>query len=112
MLKFPLKKEIILVTDTIKLKCKIDFAGSDTLVCRDVYELIFNSDNTYELTYLSDKFIIDRIKTLGYSNIVDSVIDNDENKKIKNIKKIPKKNKQKPSAKIINLWENASNDEQ
>lgn len=106
MLKFPLKKEIILVTDTIKLKCKIDFAGSDTLVCKDVYELIFNSDNTYELNYLSDKFIIDRIKTLGYSNINDSFIDNGDDKKI------PKKSKQKSLSKIINLWENASNDEQ
>lgn len=106
MLKFPLKKEIILVTETTKLKCKIDFAGTDTLVCRDVYELTFNPDNSYELNYLSDKFIIDRIKTLGYSNINNSVIGNDDNKKI------PKKSKQKPLAKIINLWENASNDKQ
>lgn len=71
MLKFPLKKQIILFTEgNVEFKCIIKYAGKDTLICQNAKRLIYEEDQTYYTIGYEKEIILDRSKVIGYTNIL------------------------------------------
>lgn len=71
MLKFPLKKDILLITEAGDFICKINYAGENTLILHDVYKRIYSNENRYHSIdiFVSRELFIEREKSCGYSNL-------------------------------------------
>ena len=87
MLKFPLKKQIILFLEgNIEFQCSIKYAGTDTLRCINAKRLIYEKDQTYYTLPYTNEIIFDRSKIVGYTNILDLKNKNKNKHKFKIIK--------------------------
>ena len=76
-LKFPLKKEILLFTDgNVEFKCRIKYAGKDTLRCINVSRRVYNLDYDYFTSEYDDEIILERNKIVGYAKIPQTMQDN------------------------------------
>ena len=73
MLKLPLKKPILLITQGGKYLCRIIFAGNDFVTAVDVMERVCTQDGDFVFSdyELEDKLIIDRDKIVGYMSFKD-----------------------------------------
>lgn len=70
MIKVPLKKPIILITNFGDLYCTVDFAGKDTFKIYNVKKRVYTDDGSYMFVNIDEELgIIDREKVLGYFNI-------------------------------------------
>lgn len=70
MIKLPLNKPIILMTNMGDLYCKVKFAGKDTLKLINVKRKIYTENQDYFFTdEMEDEVIIDRESVVGYSNV-------------------------------------------
>ncbi|MFW6247323.1 MAG: hypothetical protein ACOC22_04100 [bacterium] len=91
MLKYPLKQEILLITESGDYICKIDYAGQDTLICKDVYKRIHTDDSYFFDSFIAKEMILERDKACGFSYIEDenptSEIETNQFKKKKTEKK-------------------------
>ena len=69
MLKFPLHKRVMLVTEIGNIICEIKYAGKDTLKLKDAVKEMYIDNGEYYFSEIKKELIVDRDKILGYSRI-------------------------------------------
>ena len=69
MIKFPLHKRVMLVTEIGNIICEIKYAGKDTLKLKDSIKEMYTEDGEYYFSEMKKELIIDRNKVIGYSNM-------------------------------------------
>ena len=84
MLKFPLRKEIMLVTEIGNIICKIKYAGKNTLKLKDAVKEMYTDNGEYFFSEMKNEMIIDREKVIAYSNIVSKKEKDNNNNNIVN----------------------------
>jgi len=70
LLKFPLRKKILIITEIGNIICEIKYAGKNTLKLKDVVKEMYTDNGEYFFSEMKDDMIIDREKVIGYSTIV------------------------------------------
>ena len=70
MIKVPLKKPIILITQLGDLYCIVEFAGKDTFKISNIKKRIYTEDGDYMFIDIDEsEGIIDRHKVVGYLKV-------------------------------------------
>ena len=68
MLRFPLKREILLLTEQNSFIGTVIFAGHDSLTVVGLRKIVYNNSGYQEIE-IAERFIFDREKILGYSKL-------------------------------------------
>lgn len=69
MLRFPLRKKIILFTEIGNIICQIEYAGKNTLKLKDAVKEMYTDHGNFYYSDVKKEIIVDRHKVIGYSNI-------------------------------------------
>lgn len=71
MMRYPLKREILLLTDTCHYVCTISFAGKDAITAKNVRMRLYTPGELTETKDIevAEEIIFERRKLLGYANI-------------------------------------------
>ena len=94
MVRYPLKREILLLTDTHHYICTVIYAGKDAITAKHVRMRLYTPGELIEHKdiEIAEEIIFDRRKLVGYANI-----DNDKeleeiiNKTVEQVKRPPLK---------------------
>jgi hypothetical protein len=70
MVKVPLKRPIILITELGDLYCTVEFAGKDTFKISNIKKRVYTDDGDYIFVDIEEmEGIIDRHKVIGYLKV-------------------------------------------